>query len=347
MHHADQFMLGGPEAHLASPNDAAALLRLLGRDDLIAEREVVLRKVVGASSGVEHALDDGDTVDLGGEVRLRVTHTPGHTNGSVTFFLENEGVLFTGDAVQGHGWRAGMAPLYYDAEYVRSLDRIEALGARTLCMGHTFGWAGVSNESVRRGPAVAETLSASRRASSAIDAAVDVSQRAQMSIQPEIKAFQKKFKGDREGMARAQMALYKERGINPAAGCLPLLIQMPILFGMYAAMSQLATTGLTLDQVITNQIQNGQVVYAAQRTETPWHSSATEPAPVSRFSPRPRFASSPLSCRCCSTAAPSCPPRPRQRSAPTSRRGAAAPEGTGGSPRRRRRSCGPPPASER
>src|SRR5689334_7028260 len=94
------------------------------------------------------------------------------------------------------------------------------------------------------------------------------SQRAQMAIQPEIKALQKKFKGDREGMARAQMALYKERGINPAAGCLPLLIQMPILFGMYAAMTQLATTGLTLDQVITNQVQSGQVVYAAQRTET-------------------------------------------------------------------------------
>jgi YidC/Oxa1 family membrane protein insertase len=95
------------------------------------------------------------------------------------------------------------------------------------------------------------------------------SQRAQMSIQPEIKALQKKYKGDREGMARAQMALYKERGINPAAGCLPLLIQLPILFGMYSAMSQLATTGLTLDQVATAQIQAGQVVYAAQRTQEP------------------------------------------------------------------------------
>src|SRR5215813_7026683 len=91
------------------------------------------------------------------------------------------------------------------------------------------------------------------------------SQRAQMAIQPEMKAIQRKFKGDREGLARAQMALYKERGINPAAGCLPLLIQMPILFGMYAAMSQLATTGLTLDQVTTSQLQSGQVVYAAER----------------------------------------------------------------------------------
>ena len=47
------------------------------------------------------------------------------------------------------------------------------------------------------------------------------SQRAQMAIQPELKTIQRKFKGDREGLARAQMALYKERGINPAAGCLP------------------------------------------------------------------------------------------------------------------------------
>ncbi|HEY0580546.1 MAG TPA: YidC/Oxa1 family membrane protein insertase [Chloroflexota bacterium] len=95
------------------------------------------------------------------------------------------------------------------------------------------------------------------------------SQRAQMAIQPELKVLQRKFKGDREGMARAQMQLYKERGINPAAGCVPLLIQLPILFGMYSAMSQLATMGLTLDQVTLNQVQPGQVVYAAERHQDP------------------------------------------------------------------------------
>jgi len=96
------------------------------------------------------------------------------------------------------------------------------------------------------------------------------SQRAQMAIQPEMKGIQRKFKGDREGLARAQMALYKERGINPAAGCLPLLIQMPILFGMYAAMQQLATVGLTLDQVTASQIQPGHVTYAARRDVEPY-----------------------------------------------------------------------------
>jgi YidC/Oxa1 family membrane protein insertase len=95
------------------------------------------------------------------------------------------------------------------------------------------------------------------------------SQRAQMSIQPEVKALQRKYKGNREELARAQMALYKERGINPAAGCLPLLIQMPILFGMYAAMSQLTTVGITLDQVTLNQVQAGHVIYAAERHNDP------------------------------------------------------------------------------
>src|SRR5438270_5822519 len=96
------------------------------------------------------------------------------------------------------------------------------------------------------------------------------SQRAQIAIQPEMKTIQRKFKGDREGLARAQMGLYKERGINPAAGCLPLVIQMPILFGMYAALSQLPTVGLTLDHVTASQIQAGQVTYAAHRSEEPY-----------------------------------------------------------------------------
>jgi YidC/Oxa1 family membrane protein insertase len=95
------------------------------------------------------------------------------------------------------------------------------------------------------------------------------SQRHQLAIQPELRALQKKFKGDREGLARAQMALYKERGVNPAAGCIPLLIQLPVLFAMYSAMSQLATQGLTLDQVSTRQVESGRVVYGAQRQQDP------------------------------------------------------------------------------
>jgi YidC/Oxa1 family membrane protein insertase len=44
---------------------------------------------------------------------------------------------------------------------------------------------------------------------------------------------QKKHKGDKEKLAQEQMRLYKELGINPFASCLPTVIQIPIIFGLY------------------------------------------------------------------------------------------------------------------
>jgi glyoxylase-like metal-dependent hydrolase (beta-lactamase superfamily II) len=172
IHPADKYLLGGPEAHLHSDVDAAAYLRLMGFDDMVQEREALIRSVVGRSVGVDRELLDGDVVDLGDDVRLTVVHTPGHTKGSVCFFWEGGSTLFSGDAVQGHGWRAGAAPIYHDTEYLDSLRRIEDLQSTTMCMGHTFGWNGVSNAPVRYGDDIKLTIRASRDASSVIDRAV-------------------------------------------------------------------------------------------------------------------------------------------------------------------------------
>ena len=59
------------------------------------------------------------------------------------------------------------------------------------------------------------------------------SQREMQRIMPEIKAIQKKHKGDRQKINEATMALYKEHGVNPLGGCLPLLMQFPILIALY------------------------------------------------------------------------------------------------------------------
>lgn len=59
---------------------------------------------------------------------------------------------------------------------------------------------------------------------------------AQKELQPKIQELQKKYGKDREKLSRAQMELYQEAGVNPLSGCLPLLIQMPILFGLYSAL---------------------------------------------------------------------------------------------------------------
>lgn len=55
-------------------------------------------------------------------------------------------------------------------------------------------------------------------------------------IQPEIKKLQEKYKNDKETLNIKTMELYKEYKINPLAGCLPLLIQLPIIFGLFAAL---------------------------------------------------------------------------------------------------------------
>ncbi|MDL1899971.1 YidC/Oxa1 family membrane protein insertase [Anaerolineae bacterium CFX9] len=58
---------------------------------------------------------------------------------------------------------------------------------------------------------------------------------AMTELQPELKKLQEKYKGDREKIAQEQMRLYREYGVNPLGGCLPLLIQFPIFIGLYQA----------------------------------------------------------------------------------------------------------------
>ena len=60
------------------------------------------------------------------------------------------------------------------------------------------------------------------------------------ALQPRVKELQQRYKGNREELTKAQMALYKEVGVNPAAGCLPLLLQMPILYSLFFIFENLA-----------------------------------------------------------------------------------------------------------
>ncbi len=60
---------------------------------------------------------------------------------------------------------------------------------------------------------------------------------AMQQLQPKIKEIQAKWKNkDPQKMQKLLIELYKEHNVNPAAGCLPLLIQMPILFALYRSL---------------------------------------------------------------------------------------------------------------
>ena len=62
------------------------------------------------------------------------------------------------------------------------------------------------------------------------------SQRALMKIQPEMERLRAKYKNDPQAMNSAVMALYKENKVNPAGGCLPMVVQMPLFFALYAVL---------------------------------------------------------------------------------------------------------------
>ncbi len=57
-------------------------------------------------------------------------------------------------------------------------------------------------------------------------------------LQPHMKSLQEKYKNDKERLNKEMMGLYKEKGVNPMGGCLPMLLQMPVFFALYQTLSQ-------------------------------------------------------------------------------------------------------------
>lgn len=72
-------------------------------------------------------------------------------------------------------------------------------------------------------------------------------QRALQDVQPKIEEIRQRLKDNKEEQARELMALYAKEKVNPAASCLPLVIQLPIFIGLYRALSiGLASRNLNL-----------------------------------------------------------------------------------------------------
>jgi YidC/Oxa1 family membrane protein insertase len=99
-----------------------------------------------------------------------------------------------------------------------------------------------------------------------------VSMREMQKIQPLMKAVQEKYKNNKERLNQELMALYKEHKVNPMSGCLPLLIQMPILILLFQALRVFEYLDPVTNKIaggflwIANQynvIENGEVVTRA------------------------------------------------------------------------------------
>jgi YidC/Oxa1 family membrane protein insertase len=62
------------------------------------------------------------------------------------------------------------------------------------------------------------------------------SQREMQLLQPKIAALKDQFPDDKQAQSQAQMALFKEHGVNPFSGCLPLLVQLPVFFALFGVL---------------------------------------------------------------------------------------------------------------
>lgn len=70
------------------------------------------------------------------------------------------------------------------------------------------------------------------------------SSRSMAALVPEMAALKERHRGDGARLAEEQARLYRERGVQPLAGCLPMLLQMPVMYGMYFALRELSESGV-------------------------------------------------------------------------------------------------------
>jgi YidC/Oxa1 family membrane protein insertase len=109
------------------------------------------------------------------------------------------------------------------------------------------------------------------------------SSRAMQELQPEIKALRTQFGDDKQGYGQAVMALQKERGVNPLAGCLPALLQAPVFIALLHVLRRIAPgkAGLyTWSFALTQQAADATIAGAPISSSFAVHPAGTTTAAV-------------------------------------------------------------------
>ncbi len=120
-----------------------------------------------------------------------------------------------------------------------------------------------------------------------------VSQEAMTKVQPEVKKIQDKYAGKTDNESKMKMnqemqSIYKRHGVNPLAGCLPLLLQMPLLFAFYDAIQNLLiydgldkyanTSDMSTSFLLWNDMGERVIVFAILAALTTWYSTVLSSA---------------------------------------------------------------------
>jgi len=126
------------------------------------------------------------------------------------------------------------------------------------------------------------------------------SQKEMQRMQPLIREVQRKHKGNRQKVSEETMGLYKEHGVNPAAGCLPVVLQLPILFALYQALIRASgvITGFTVNdgnRAAFETLQSANVVEAVAGQENTFRVAFEGACNLPEYSQLPQFL--PLNCQ--------------------------------------------------
>ena len=117
--------------------------------------------LVEGSVSIGRLLTDGDRIGIGGDRSMGVIHTPGHSLGSISLFLEDEGILIAGDALPVKG----AIPVYDDpAASVRSIEKLEELSGVNILLS---SW-----DSPKKGGEIRQALSDGKKIIRSLQAAV-------------------------------------------------------------------------------------------------------------------------------------------------------------------------------
>ena len=126
------------------------------------------------------------------------------------------------------------------------------------------------------------------------------SQKEMQRVQPLLREVQRKHKGNRQKIYEEQQAIYREHGVNPAAGCLPVVLQLPILFALYQALIRASgvITGFTVNegnQAAFTALENANVVQAVQGQANTYQVAFEGACNLPEYAQLPQFL--PLNCQ--------------------------------------------------
>src|SRR4051794_14840730 len=94
--------------------------------------------------------------------------------------------------------------------------------------------------------------------------------RAMQVLQPKMKELQAKYKNDKERLNQEMMALWKEHGANPFAGCLPLVLQIPVFIALFRVLNSIKPKG-NLTGIDCTQLKNAATCFPGDHFGIPTH----------------------------------------------------------------------------